>query len=105
MLVIACSLQGFIKTDKKKKMLLHLMQMIHGQFGILILFGVHLMISEVRVCVECKRIRVLSFDREGLNWFSYPIKILITISISFLHTGQGDLFFFNIFAHLKQATR
>lgn len=86
-------------------MLLHLMQMIHGQFRILILFGVHLMISEVRVCVECKRIRVLSFDREGLNWFSYPIKILITISISFLHTGQGDLFFFNIFAHLKQATR
>lgn len=54
---------------------------------------------------ECKKTCALSFGGGGLNWHNYPIKILITISISFLHTGQGDLFFFSIFAHLKQATR
>lgn len=76
-----------------------------GQFGILIVFGIHALSSEVRVCVECKKIHVLCFSREGLKKHNYPIKILITISMSFLHTGQGDLLFFSIFAHLKQATR
>lgn len=76
-----------------------------GQIWILLLFGIPCSSSEVRVGVECKETCVHSFGGEGLNWHNYPIKILITISMSFLHTGQGDLFFFSIFAHLKQATR
>lgn len=35
----------------------------------------------------------------------YAMKVLITIWICFLHTGQGNRPFFNTFAQVKQATR